>query len=372
MKKFFSLALLVLVFSSCLDYNMSEEEIIIVTPDPEGVVFKANNVASLAGDTIYGSTTAEMLFLATKNNVIVPIQIDFGDGSINNGSQLLYRYKNPGIYQMKVTLVNTSETLTRIVKIGSPSVVASGETIIQLSGVTVGDSASINILCRKDKIYNHKTPGKYYLKGDMNNWKSFYQATDTNYVYNGISYLSFTFKVKNGERTGFGYYKVGYNSGEHWSYDPDNQYWDKGRGVYSVYVSGGQIYKNEVNADTPGSFGDASSQKFGATFRGHYEVGGVSDSLILYVNKNYLNGGNNMGVAYSVNGTASVYKKLRPIENSAFSFVKIPVNKNSSLTWKSYKNITTLEIGDMTSSIFYQTAGYCYLNIAGSAAIKKL
>lgn len=370
MKKLLFLALLFSAFlTSCVDFYNQPEEIV-----PEPIVetsykLKANSSVVAVGDTIYAALSQEMLFLVTDAlDVIVPIQIDFGDGTVDGGTQVLHQYKAAGIYQFQATVVGTTNVIRRVVKITSPSVTTT-ETIIQLSGNTVGDSAAIRLLCLKNKIYNFRVKGKYFLRGDMNNWAYAIEATDTNFVYNGAEYLLFNFKVKNYAWTSFGYYKKS-ELAENWGYDPNNKFWDASKGLYKFYTSGGQIYQNELTADIPGSCGDPANQKFGPTIRLNYETNGMNgDSLVIYANKKYLSGADTtlMGISYAVDGGAVVKKKARFIKNSTYFYIKLPITKSSSLSFKTYKDLERMLIGDMTSSIFYRPEiGDCYLTIAGS------
>lgn len=370
MRKKWHLALISALFlTSCVDYNSLPEPIEQIPV--ENYSLKMNSSTVAVNDTIYGSTVSEILFFVTDKTTdqIVAIQIDFGDGSIDGGTQVLHRYKNAGIYKFKATVVGTNAILERIAKISAPSV-STAETIVQLSGNSVGDSAAINLLCLKSKIYSHKVKGKYFLKGDMTNWKTAIEATDTAFIYNGAEYLLFNFKVKNYAWSSFGYYKAGYDLSEHWGYDPDSKYWDKEKGLYKIYVSGAKIYPNQLTASTPGAVGDPSNSANGPCIRLDYESNGTSnDSLVIYANRNYLSttDSTKLGISYTVDGGATVVKKASFLKNTKYIFVKVPVTKSSSLRFKTLKDISALTVGDMTSSIFYNAGtSDCYLTIAGT------
>jgi len=369
MKKIQILVLLAMaMFSSCLDYSLDAPSGEVT--NTTGYILKVNSSTVATNDTIYGATTNEILFFATTlTDSLVAIQLDFGDGSIDAGTQVLHQYKVAGIYQLKVTIVGKNVILNRTVKITAPSVTSS-ETIVQLSGNTIGDSVSINLLCRKDKIYNNELKGKYFLKGDMTSWKTAITAVDTNFVYKGIVYLQFNFKVKNNEWCSFGYYKATYDLGEHWSYDPLDQFWDVTKGLYKFYVSNGKIYKNQLTAATPGACGDISNSTIGACIRLDYETNGsASDSLIIYANRGYFAGSDStkFGISYTVDGGSTIVKKARFVKNTNFIFIKAPVTKSSTVRFKTYSDLANLIVGDMTSSAFYNTGtSDCYLVIAGT------
>lgn len=367
-------ALALAIFStSCVDYSFEEPQAQVVNPQSNDSVYVLKVASAfIANDTIYGSVGNEILFFVTNKttDALVAIQCDFGDGVMDGGDQVLHQYKADGIYKLKITIVGTGIVMNRIVKIGAPVVVISGETIIQLSGSIVGDSANISLLCRKDKINSYKQSGNYFLKGDMTNWKKAISAVDTNFVSGGVTYLKFNFKVKNSTWCSFGYYKVTSNTDEHWGYDPSCKFWDLSKGLYKFYVLNGQIYQTQLSSDTPGSFGDPSSQKFGPTIRGSYETNGTgTDSLVIFANKNYLNGADTlkMGIGYSVDGQPTTIKKARFLKNSAYFYIKVPVTKSSSVRFKTYKDTYSLIPGDMTSSIFYDSNTQdCYLIISGA------
>lgn len=370
MKKVLYLVLIsALFFTGCVDYNLPEP---IEQEDPvtANYALKVNSSTIATNDSIYGSTENEILFFVTNkvSDELVPIQIDFGDGSIDGGTQVLHRYKNAGIYQFKATVVGTAAILKRVVKISAPSV-TTAETIVQLSGNSVGDSAVINLLCLKSKIYSNQIKGKYFLKGDMTNWKTAIEATDTSFTHNGAEYLLFSFKVKNYAWSSFGYYKTGYDLSEHWGYDPDSKYWDKEKGLYKIYVSGAKIYPNQLTASTPGTVGDPSNSTNGPCIRLDYESNGTaSDSLIIYANRKYLgNDSTKLGFSYVVDGGTLITKKARFLKNTDYIFTKVPVTKSSSLRFKTFKDLSNLVVGDMTNSIFYNAGtADCYLTIAGT------
>ena len=378
MKKIFFLALLSAVLSlvGCVDFyepEVVEEEIPQVVKPDGGYKLKANASIVATNDSIYGAVEQEILFFIVDSlDNIVACQIDFGDGTLDGGSQILHKYKVAGIYKLKATVVGKNKTLERNVKITAPSTSTStAETIVQLSGNTVGDSAAIKLLCLKNKIYNYRTKGKYFLKGDINNWKTAIEASDTNFIYNGAEYLLFNIKVRNYAWASFGYYKTGYDSNEHWGYDPNNKYWSKELGLYRFYVAGAQIYATQLTAEIPGACGDASSSSSGPCIRLDYQTNGAgSDSLVLYANRNYLTTSDStkIGISYTVDGGAVVIKRATFIKNNnKYVFVKVPVTKSSAVRFKTYKDVVALTVGDMTSSIFYSPGtGDCYLTIAGS------
>ncbi len=366
MKKIVFLALAsALFFSGCVDFNEPEAK-----TEEESYRFNVNSSVVLANDTIYAGVGQEILsFVTDANENIVNTQIDFGDGVVDGGTQILHSYKTAGIFQIKATVVEKNVVLNRVAKITAPSVVTV-ETIIQLSGNTVGDSASIKLLCLKSKIYNwNKVVGKYFIKGDMTGWKRAIEATDTNYLYNGERYLLFSFKLKNYAWTSFGYYKVSSTS-EHWGYDPNNKFWNNELGLYRVYVSGAQIYANQTTAEIPGAAGDAANSANGPCVRLDYQTNGFgNDSIVIYANRNYLSttDSTKLGIGYTVDGGATVIKKASFLKNTKYIFVKVPVTKSSTVRFKTYKDINTLATGDMTSSIFYRAGtGDCYLTIAGT------
>lgn len=372
MKKFkpFFIVAFMAMFASCLNYSDDLGN----DGGKDGATDYLVHTNSLAvpteNDTIYSGVNSENLFFVTdKNDSIVAVQIDFGDGDIDGGTQVLHKYKTAGIYQLKITVTATATVIKRIVKITAPSV-STKETIVQLSGNTTGDSASINLLCKKDKIYNYgQMKGQYFLKGDMtNDWKTSIAAADTNFVYDGEKYILFNFKVKNGEWYSFGYYKT-FGGSEQWGYDPNNQYWDATKGLYKFYVANARIYKNELKAQIPGNFGDPSTSSLGPVIRLDYETNGTSsDSLVIYANRNYLSGADStkIGISYSVNGGEVVKKAVHFTKKADYVFIKVPVDKNSAVRFKTYKDIANNITGDMSGSIFYNSdLNDCYLKIAG-------
>lgn len=364
---------LVAMLASCADY--SDDLKGDNNPVEKSYTFFANSLATVENDTIYGGLSNEMLFFLTdiEKDSIVAVQIDFGDGSIDGGTQVLHKYKAAGVYSMKITNTKTGGKIERIVKIIAPSV-STKETIIQLSGNTIGDSASINLLCKKDKIYNWQKNGQYFLKGDMNDWKTAITAVDTNYIYDGERYLLFNFKVKNGQWYSFGYYKSTYSTGEQWSYDPLNQYWDVTKGLYKFFVSNARIYKNELTAQIPGSCGDMSISALGPVIRLEYETNSYgADSLVIYANRNYLinSDSTKLGIGYSVNGEEFVKKSASFNKAADYIYVKLPVDKNSTVRFKTYSDIANNITGDMTGSRFYSDINDCYLKIAGSVPTSR-
>lgn len=372
MKKFklFFMIAFVAILASCVNYSDDFENGGKNTVN-DYTVYTNSLAVPTENDTIYSGTGSENLFFVTdQKDSIVAIQIDFGDGSIDGGTQILHKYKTAGIYQLKITVTATAIVINRVVKITAPSV-STKETIVQLSGNTTGDSASINLLCKKDKIYNYgQMKGQYFLKGDMtNDWNISIAAVDTNFVYDGEEYLLFNFKVKNGQWYSFGYYKT-FGSSEQWGYDPDNQYWDATKGLYKFYVANARIYKNELKAQIPGSFGDPSTSALGPVIRLDYETNGTgSDSLVIYANRNYLSSTDStrIGISYSVNGGEIVKKAASFTKKADYVFIKVPVDKNSAVRFKTYKDIVNNIPGDMSSSIFYNSdLNDCYLKIAGS------
>jgi len=365
--QFFVLLALAIISMSCVDYSLENSS---KTLDNAQYALGVSS-AVMTNDTIYGSINTGILFFVTDKTTdnLVQIQCDFGDGFIDGGTQVLHQYRTTGIFTFKATVVGTNVILNRVVKIANPSVVT-GETIIQLSGNSIGDSASISLLCRKDKIDKYSLKGKFFLKGDMTSWKTSIEAIDTNYVYNGIVYLEFTFKVKNNDWSSFGYYKATYDLGEHWSYDPSNKFWDVTKGLYKIYVSNGKIYPNQLTAATPGSCGDPSTSTLGPVIRLDYETNGTSsDSLIIYANRSYLTttDSTKLGISYTVDGNTTVTKKARFVKNTNYIYVKAPVTKSSTIRFKTYKDLVNLVVGDMTTSIFYNAnTSDCYLTIAGT------
>jgi hypothetical protein len=243
--------IIVMLFSSC-----QKEEITIKTPKPAAYTLKMSTAAVEVNDTIYSVIATPILFFVTDaRDTIVTAQINFGDGTINGGKQLIHRFKTAGVYQLVVSIIGTNVTIKKTIKITNSSL-AVGGTIVQISGSTIGDSASVNLLCRKDRIYQSNLPGKYFLKGDMNNWKKAISPIDTNYTYNGVKYIEFNFKVLNGTWNDFDYYKVLNDGTEQWSYDPADSYWDSVKGLYKFYITGAQIYSSQPVAYIPGSCGD--------------------------------------------------------------------------------------------------------------------
>ncbi len=363
---FFFLLVLTISLSSC-EYALDP----MVTPSDAAAKQYTLKVANavMANDTIYGSTANPILFfVVNKSDSIVSIQIDYGDGGTASGTELIHQYKSDGIYQLSVLVVSTNTSIKRIVKIGSPSV-ATSKTIIQLSGNTIGDSASINLLCLKSKIFNYKSKGSYYLKGDMSHWNAI-NPVDTNFVYNGVAYLQFNFKVKNDVWISFGYYKT-ISGTEQWSYDPANEYWDTTKGLYKFYVANSKIYSNQLSSTIPGSCGDVATSASGPCFRLSYETNGTNpDSLVIYANKNYLSGDSTkFGIGYTVDGTVSAIKKARFIKG--YLYCKVPVTTSSSLRFRSYKDVASLSIGNMTTSMFWDAnISDCYLNLAGNTIQK--
>ena len=370
----FLFALTAIVFTSCADYS---DDLGGGGKSPiEDYVFFANSLAIEKNDTIYGGTNNEILFFMTnESDSIVATQIDFGDGSIDGGLQILHKYKNNGIYNLKITETKTGSIINRIVKIAAPSVTTK-ETIVQLSGNTIGDSASINLLCLKKKIWNfEKQSGQYFLKGDMTNeWKTAIAAVDTNFVYDGEVYLLFNFKVKNGQWYSFGCYKASFGGGEQWSYDPLNRYWDTSRGLYKFFVANATIYQNELTAQIPGICGDAPTSASGPVIRLDYQTNNDKpDSLVIYANRNYLGADSTkLGISYSVDG-GDFIKKIASFNKTAdYIYVKVPVDKNSTIRFKTYSDITNLITGNMTGSRFYDSSvNDCYLKIAGSGLTSR-
>jgi len=369
MKKnqFFVLLLLAtFLLSSCVDYSLKEPSEQIVGTN---YVLKVSS-AVITNDTIYGTTTNQILFFVVNtaaNDALVNIQCDFGDGTIDGGTQVLHKYSANGIYKLKVTIVGTGFIINRIVKIVAPYVSLSGATIIQLSGNTVGDSASINLLCRKDKIFNYNSRGNYYLKGDMNSWKANILPADTSLLYNGIVYLQFNFKVKNNSWCNFGYYKQT-TTGEQWSYDPTDQFWNSAKALYGFYVSNSIISANQLTTTVPGSCGDQSTSSLGPVIRLDYETNtSSSDSLIIYANRSYIGtDSTKMAIGYTVDSSNPVIKKARFLKNTNYIFIKTPITRFSTIHFKTYKDVSTLILGDITQSIFYSsTTKDCYLTIAG-------
>jgi hypothetical protein len=361
------LALVAMFLFSCVDYNLPTPSEAAATNNQ--YLLKVNSSTVATNDTIYGSVTSEILFFVTTiKDSLVAVQCDFGDGGIDGGTQVLHQYKVAGVYKLKVTVVSTNTILNRVVKISAPSV-SVGETIVQLSGNTIGDSASITLLCRKDKIYNYGSKGKYFLKGDMTSWKTAITTVDTNVVYQNVVYVQFTFKVKNSSWTSFGYYKIGNDLSEHWSYDPSDKFWDTTKNLYKIYVANAKIYPNQLSALTPGSCGDPSNLTSGATIRLDYETNGTaSDSLVIYANRNYLgNDSTKMGFSYAVDGGTTIIKKARFLKNTNYIYTRVPVIKSSTVRFKTYKDLAGLITGDISSSIFYDTVTQdCYLTIAGT------
>jgi hypothetical protein len=357
---FLSLALAMLSMYSC-EY---EPDLMVTPPDVavKQYVFKAN--AAIVNDTVYGSTVNPILFFVEKNDSIVSIQIDYGDGGTASGTEVIHQYKTDGVYQLSLVVVSTNTTIKRIVKIGSPAVVTS-KTIVQLSGNTIGDSASINLLCLKSKIFNNTAKGTYYLKGDMYHWRAI-APVDTNFIYNGASYLQFNFKVKNDVWISFGYYKA-ISGAEQWSYDPANEYWDTTKGLYKFYVANSKIYSTQLSSTIPGTCGDVANSTSGSCFRLDYETNGANpDSLIIYANRNYLSGDSTkFGIGYTVDGSVTAIKKARFIKG--YIYCKVPVSTSSSLRFRSYKDISSLTTGNMNTSIFWDAnINDCYLNLAGT------
>lgn len=371
MKKINFLALVALFFglSSCVDYNLPELNEAPVN-EPVNYMLKVNSSVVAVGDTIYGSTTAPILFMGMEKitEAIVPIQCDFGDGTIDGGTQVLHQYKTAGIFSFTATIVAKNEVLKRIVKISAPSVNYT-DVLVQLSGNTVGDSAVINILCKKDKIYQGGGRiGNYYIRGDMTDWKRSIMASDTNFVYNGAVYLQFNIKVKNNDWTSFGYYKTINGSSEQWGYAPEDKYWDASKGLFRIYVTGAKIYSSQLVASVPGTCGDSDN------IRLDYETNGSNtDSLTIYVNrKNLGNDSTKMGVSYSVDGNDLMLKKVRFLKNTNWCYIKAPVTKSSTVRFKTYQNLTNLVVGNMTESMFYNPGTKdCYLTIAGSVSKVK-
>lgn len=368
MKKVILFLAAALALSAC----SREEEVILPEENEQetGMSFMLQvRAAAMSGDSIYGSTSEQILFFVTNtSNQIVDAQFDMGDGIVKTGKEILHKYTNGGIYTLRVTVTGTSTRITKFVKIAEPAVKATG-TIIQLSGKVVADRAEIQLLCKKDKIYNSANfPGKYYIKGDMNDWAQGILASDTAYVYEGNKYALFTISVKLNNWTAFGYYKLSNSGADVWAYDPPSEYWEKERQLFKFYVNNeGKISPSIMTADIPGSTGDVATDEKGPTIRLSYQTG-AADSLIVFANKAYLGTeASTMGVGYSVDGKEFIIKKGEAVSGGKYIYVKVPVNKNSKVLFKTYTNIYTKATGDMTKSLFYRPAYQdCYLTIAGS------
>ncbi len=371
MKKLFLFLAAALVLSACSREDVVLPEEITEQPtNPSGYLLQVR-AAAASGDSIFGSTSEQILFFVTNtSNQIVDAQFDMGDGIVKTGKEILHKYTSGGIYTLTVTVTGTATKITRFVKIAEPAVKATG-TIIQLSGKIVADRAEIQLLCKKDKIYNSANfPGKYYIKGDMNEWNQGILATDSNYVYEGNKYILFTISAKLNAWNAFGYYKLSNAGADVWAYDPPSEYWEKERQVFKFYVNNeGKISPSIMTADIPGSTGDVATDEKGPTIRLAYQVSSP-DSLIIYANKAYLGtDATTMGIGYSIDGKEFIIKKGQAVNGGKYIYVKVPVNKDSKVLFKTFSNINTKATGDMTKSVFYRPAYQdCYLTIAGSQA----
>lgn len=336
---------------ACVDYpEFNFEGNNPTETDTLSYMLKVNESVS-GNDTIYLTVNTVALFVVIKEESgrqeKVTTKMFFGDGGEDLGKEVLYVYRNAGIYNF-VAEIDGKAVSQKIVKVSSP-IIKTAESLVQLSGNTVGDSAVIKLLCRKDNIFGYERKGQYFMRGDMTDWKTSIKATDTSYVVNGTDYLLFQFKVKNGKTVKFGYYKVGVGY-EDWSYNPSSIFWDKEKNLYSIYVEGGNIYPNETKTYVPGGCGDEGSAP---CIRLDFLPGsGGKDSILIYANRLYLGSDSlKMGISVSIDG-APEYQP--PIKYFGKWYIMTRVPAGQKIDFVTYKDLGGKTKGEMSSSVFYR------------------